>query len=519
MKLLRSESYKSGIVLSVGLNVIAKSLGFINSIAIAFHFGAQLKTDIYFYCFAAVGVLIGFIGSLDNSVIIPESMRMREQEGEEMAKHFLNYFLYLYAGIGLLVVFILMLDPVRFLGLVSNFDPVGLKGNKDLVFWFIPICLLMLITNYLTNVLSSYKYFIAPILAAVINNVFSVLFLLTFHKVLDVKSIVLGLSIGYLVNISLLLLIMKSQLRWRFGVKRILFDQRLKRNIRYALLGNITSFFAGYAPFYVMSNFNPGVVTMFNYAKSLSEIPSQMITTQFSAVSAIRFNELAAKGKWNELDKSFLQMTGVMIFVMAPVSAILFLFSEEIIAMLYQRGEFDAKAVGQTAFILKYLSFSVIYFVINTIISRLFMATQKIKESFWFQIYMNLFFILVIGLLSFTYGMQGYLTGTLLYQSIVVVFSYWLMKKQFRYINYLQVLKELVKNIVLNLALTVGFYYLLKNKESGYFLTTTGIVSYFLVVLLVNQGFRVNHIANQYFKHIFGKIYAITSIALYRGKA
>src|SRR5574337_1257270 len=111
MRFLRSESYKKGILSSIALNVIAKGLAFVNSMVVAFYFGAQSKTDVYFYCYATVSLLVGFIGSLDNSVLIPEAMRIREQENAKKATEFLNFFLYLYSGKGLLIVLEHIIDP------------------------------------------------------------------------------------------------------------------------------------------------------------------------------------------------------------------------------------------------------------------------------------------------------------------------------------------------------------------------------------------------------------------------
>lgn len=509
MKLLRAESYKKGIVSSIALNVVAKGLAFVNSMAVAFYFGAQSKTDVYFYCYAAVSLLVGFIGSLDSSVLIPEAMRIREQESAKKSTEFLNFFLYLYSGIGLLIVLILSINPVGFLSPVSNFSKSVLIDNSDLIFWFVPICVLMLLTNYLSNVLSSYKYFTVPIIAGIINNIFSVIFLVCFHGSMDVKSMALGLCSGYAVNISMLLLLMKTQLKWQFGFARIRFDIRLKMNIRYALSGNITSFLSGYAPFYFMSNFNTGLVTMYNYAKNLCEIPNQMIATQFSAVSGIKFNEVSAKNDALKLNDLFIQSTGILIFIMTPLCGVLFLFSEGIISLLYYRGAFDIIAVKQTAFILKYLSFTGIYFVINTMVSRLFMATQKLRESFWYQIYMNILFIVILGASSYYYGISGFVFGTFLYQLCVIIFTYWLMKKYFQYISYLNILKGIFVNVSFNLILILGFSLLFTKVRLTPATTILFACLYMLCVLFINQGLGMNKMFKEQFNYLFKRVMAV----------
>ncbi|MBK7882973.1 MAG: hypothetical protein IPJ81_03525 [Chitinophagaceae bacterium] len=48
MKLLKAESYKKGLILSTGLNILAKGIGFINTLIIVYFFGSNSTTDIYF---------------------------------------------------------------------------------------------------------------------------------------------------------------------------------------------------------------------------------------------------------------------------------------------------------------------------------------------------------------------------------------------------------------------------------------------------------------------------------------
>jgi len=512
IRFLNSESYKRGILSSITLNVFSKCLAFVNSMMIAYYFGTQSQTDIYIYCYATVGLIIGFLGSLDASIIIPESMRIREQENAEKAQYFINYFLYLYIGIGLLVMFILLIDPVRVLSTISKFDIATLEENEQLVMWFVPICMLMLVTQYLTNILSSFKYFTSPIIAAIINSFFSILFLIFFHRSLAVKSIIAGLTVGYIFNISMLLFILKKQLNWHFSFRRIEFHPGLWRNVRYALLGNVATLVSGYTPFYIMSNFNPGTVTMFNYAKSLSEIPSQMVTTQFSAVAGIKFNELSARKNLQDLNALFTETTNFLIFLMMPVFALFFLFSDEIVAIFYQRGAFGEAAVKQTAYLLKFLGFSVIFLAVNTMVSRLFMATQKLKEAIKFQIYMNGFFIALLFIASWQYGITGFAAGTLLYQIIVIAGTYLLLRKHFSFIAYIDVLRNIGFNLLLNGFLVVVFYVILRNYEKNSFLfIAISSIIYFFLIILANRWLRIDKVSHRYSIQLVSKIRSVTS--------
>ena len=103
LRLIKAESYTKGMALSVFFNIISKGILFLLTIIIARSFGSDIKTDIYFFVFATMILFSSFINNIDTAVLIPESMRLREKEGDEKAATFLNYFLLIYLVIGILL--------------------------------------------------------------------------------------------------------------------------------------------------------------------------------------------------------------------------------------------------------------------------------------------------------------------------------------------------------------------------------------------------------------------------------
>ena len=121
LRLIKAESYKRGMALSVLFNIISKGILFLLTIIIARYFGSDIKTDIYFFVFATMILFSGFINSIDTAVLIPESMRLREKEGESKAMDFLNYFLLIYFIIGVLFTVIMYFFGTMVFGLISKF--------------------------------------------------------------------------------------------------------------------------------------------------------------------------------------------------------------------------------------------------------------------------------------------------------------------------------------------------------------------------------------------------------------
>src|SRR5690606_25598155 len=216
MPILKTESYKKGIAYSTLLNVVSKGLVFINSLVVAFYFGTQIKTDIYFYTYNTIVILSAFITSLNASVLIPESMRIRIKEGEEKSKEFLNLFIYGYIALTSIIVIVFIADPVHIFKAMSSFELQSIENQKSILLLAVPLIVMMPLVNLLTDIMASYKYFTAPMIAGIINGVFSIVFVVVFHSVLDIISLLFGLLASYSINLLLLIFLMAKKLSWNF---------------------------------------------------------------------------------------------------------------------------------------------------------------------------------------------------------------------------------------------------------------------------------------------------------------
>ncbi|MBK9533308.1 MAG: hypothetical protein IPO42_16235 [Chitinophagaceae bacterium] len=134
LRLIRSESYKRGTLLSVLFNILSKGILFLLTIIIARYFGSDINTDIYFFVFAAMILFSGFINNIDVAVLIPESMRIRTNEGDKPAAAFLNFFGLIYLVIGLLFTVAMYFYGTTVFGLISRFSAADIETYRH-YFW------------------------------------------------------------------------------------------------------------------------------------------------------------------------------------------------------------------------------------------------------------------------------------------------------------------------------------------------------------------------------------------------
>ncbi len=237
---------------------------------------------------------------------------------------------------------------------------------------------------------------------------------------------IIGLLCGYTIQLLFLLLLLKKKLHWNFGVTIKILERKVLHNIIFAQLGNITSVLSSYIPLYILSGFGAGIITSLNYGQKIADIPTQFITMQFSSVIGIKLNELYAKNEIKTMNDVFVNSSKALLFILIPISCFLFLYAHDIIALLLQRGNFDSEAVQQTVVFFKYFCLLLPFLAINTLVSRIFMAAQKIKEAFWYQIIMNGVLIGLIYVLVMFYGVIGYPIALIILHSLSVFFIFFL---------------------------------------------------------------------------------------------
>ncbi len=505
--MLKVESYREGIVLSTIFNILNKGLVFCNSLIIAYFFGAQLKVDIYFYAYNTIVILAAFITSLNSSVLIPESMRLRTQEGGDQAMGFLNFFLYAYTFITLLLCLLFFINPVSVFHTVSDFPRGSLQQEARILYLSAPLIFLMPVINLMTDIMTSYKFFSIPMIAGIINGIFSIIFIVLFHGMLDVSSLLVGLLLSYTLNFILLFSLMKKKLHWNFSFRRLKIEKRIWKNIAFAQAGSITSSLSAYAPLYLLSGFGNGIITSLNFAQQISSLPTTLITNQFSAVAGIKFNESYAGKDFAKINSTFLSTADFLIFILFPVAGILFLFPSQIVSVLLEHGAFGKQGVAYTSIFLRYLGLLMPMLVINTLFARLFMASHKIMESFWYQICFNIVLITALFISIHRFGFAVYPITLVSVHVLNILCCYLLEKKYFGIIQYKLVLQKMLLLFLLNIAVGTGIYFFIiySGIQSGFLSLVIGASLYLSIIFVIGIRSNINPAFNDFVREFWRK--------------
>jgi putative peptidoglycan lipid II flippase len=501
-RLIKAESYTRGMALSVLFNIISKGILFLLTIIIARYFGSDIKTDIYFFVFATMILFSSFINNIDTAVLIPESMRLREKEGEEKATGFLNYFLLIYTVIGILFTVTMYFFGTTIFGMISKFSEADIITYRN-YFWLGSFFFIFhVLTNYLNNILTSLKYFSLPMAISSIKSCIVIVCIFLLKADYDVLSVIIGGLISYAINLLIQLYILYAIAGWRFRFTKPGIRKPIWSNVFYSELGQAATIASSMFPLYLLSGFGSGVISVMNYGKNIADIPNTLVSSQFANVSGIKLNEQAAKEDHAGMNETFLSISKLMVFILVPLGCFMFVFAEPVVELFYKRGSFTEEAVAASAKFMKLLSITIFSIGVNAVVTRIFIAMQAIKQAFFYQLILNVLLIAAIWLFTKPYGEYGYPCGVILINCINFIGMYFICKKYFKEIEYGKLLKYSVKIILVNLVLAALLYYVLLSTDlDSIYKLMMGSIIYLVVFILMMKikglGFSETNAANE----------------------
>lgn len=392
-------------MVSVACSCVWKLLSFINSIIIAFLFGAYYGTDIYFYLIMAAGIGSNLALSYNTNVVIPHASYIAKQSKESEIK-FLNLFIYFYIAAGFIFIVFGGVTPGFWLNLISRFNIITPAAESLFVLALIYFAFLLL-TQLLINILERHRIFGIAYLSP-LNAALPLLLLLCFHKTLGVAAMLCGFIAAQFIQSAACVLIMFVKLDWKITPSLESVDKNFIKNSLGSLGGEILVLINSFLPLFLMTGFGSGVLSALNYAKQIFDSPTEIITNRITAVTRIKFNELSTEKNTKNLADYFYQNLTVLLLIMTPVAVFTAAFSYDIVTLFFKRGSFSSENVRQTSLFVSFFMPSIILLLPVYLHRNLASAERRLKEFFKYQFINAVVFAALILICMRQIGPLGY---------------------------------------------------------------------------------------------------------------
>ena len=488
INVFKVESTNKAIVSSMFFSLIGKALNFVQMMVITYAFGVQASTDILFYVLSTILLLTFFVTSVNNQVIIPEAIRLRNEVSEEEAAKFISNIYYIFLGIGIIGTIILFISPIELLSTFSKFKASDIRDNFSILIYIIPTFLFTMINNFCLNIFNVYKFFTLPMVLDMFKNVVIIIFVLIFKESLQVTSLAMGTLIGNMIQFIIVTIFLSKVLNCKLVFKCYKFKSLIIKNAIYTVLGQLVTFISGFVMLYLLSGFNAGVFSAMDYSQKIVNVMNYVLISQFSAVLGVNFMELYNRKNYLKINEIFSKYLKAGLLVIIPFCFLIYLNSERIISLLFQRGRFDYNAVLITSGFLKYLVLMIPVMLINNFIFKLIYAKQMQKKAFIYMLLYNIFSLTIVYTFIKVVGYFGYAIGLLIsYVFYTICVFYFETRKELSFINYKDISKYTLINILLNLAIcfVISFVFSSLNFKIDLLSNITYVVLSVVVYLLI----------------------------------
>ncbi|MEE4261300.1 MAG: murein biosynthesis integral membrane protein MurJ [Desulfobacteraceae bacterium] len=365
--------------------LLSRILGFVRDAVIAWFFGAGFSSDAFIAAFRIPNLLRRLFaeGSL-SSAFIPVFTQYMVRRGRSEAFHLAR------SAFRLLSVFLILVTIGGILlspWIVKLMAP-GFLADKyaltvTLTRLMLPYIFFIGLVALCTGILNALGHFAAPALAPVLLNISIIGSVLIISPSLSVPAV--GLAVGVFIG-GVLQLALQLPVLWRKGFRLWEKAKLLHPGLRQVATLIPPVIFGGavYQINIVIgtilgSLLAQGSVTYLYFADRLVQFPLGVFAIAAATAVLPSLSRQAASADFEALKDTFVYALKLVFFISIPSMVGLIVLREPIVALLFQRGEFDAQATRLTAQPLLYYSLGLWAFSAVRIVAATFFAMQDTR--------------------------------------------------------------------------------------------------------------------------------------------
>lgn len=367
-------------IIMMATTVLAKLLGFVREMVLAYRFGAGAVSDAYVICFSIPTVILAGLGTAIMTCYISIYSELEVNNPRRLQQfHNSTTSLILLISMALVGIFQAFSEPIVKLFAVG-FDQATLQFAVSLARIMVISLLFIALSYMLQGYLQMKGSFVAVGLVSVPLNI---MVILTILLAKDNSTLILGTGpvIGYAVAVGMLLGVALKKGYTYFPQFRLR-DPYIKK-----LLKLVLPIFAGRTIIQINalidrslgSTLVEGSVSALNYANRVFGVVTSVFVVSLITAVFPQLSRQNAQHNMRSIKRTTRTGMGMVTLIVLPMSAALIFFAEPIIRILFERGAFGADAVRLTAESLTFYSIGLIFYSYRDVLSNVFYSMQDTK--------------------------------------------------------------------------------------------------------------------------------------------
>ncbi|HET8571242.1 MAG TPA: murein biosynthesis integral membrane protein MurJ [Candidatus Limnocylindria bacterium] len=430
----------------------SRLLGWVRLLVIGSQFGASRELDAYFAAFRIPDAIFQLVvaGALSAALIpVFQGYRAREQEGEawRLASSVINLVVIALAGLSLLMaIFAPMIVPIVAPGFDAPTTELTVRMTR--VMLLSPVFIGM--GAVVSGILNSYERFAIPAIAPLIYNLAIILAAIFLAPVMGVEGLAVGVAVGSLAHLAIQLPNL-GRVGQRYDLSIGLRHPGV-RKVAWLMGPRMLGLAAGQINFIVStvlaSGLAEGSITAYNYAFQLSQIPVGVLGVSVAVALFPTLSRDAALGRINEIRRQVAGSLRILVFLAAPLTAIMIVLAEPLAAVFFQYGLFGQRATERTASALVFFSIGLGGHIVVHVLTRAFYAMQDTRTPVLWAILAVAINVPLMILLVGPMGVAGLALALSISAVLEVIGLVWALRRRIDSVEEASVLRSVGRSAV-----------------------------------------------------------------------
>jgi putative peptidoglycan lipid II flippase len=338
-----------GVTMLGGATVLAKLAALAKDWLVARQLGAGDELDAYLVAFLIPSYAVVVLAHSFASAFVPTYIRVWQQQGLASAQRLTSRALAAGAP-SLVIVTLVLVAAARFvLPIVGmGFDAAKLSLTLALFYPLAGVVIAAGLSAMLAAVLNAHERFVAAAIAPMAIPLGTLVVFWMYEGRFGVYALAAGTTAGFVVELFILTMAVswRGLLVWpRFG--------RLEGELRHVglqylpiALGGLLMSSSLVVDQAMAASLGSGQVSILSYGGKIVAVVLTAVAASLSTVLFPRFSRMIATGRRHELKLTLRLYAKIIVVAAIPVVALLALFSEPLLRLLFQRGAFTPETTA-----------------------------------------------------------------------------------------------------------------------------------------------------------------------------
>ena len=479
--------------------MLSRLLGFVRDVAIAWYFGAGFNTDAFIAAFRIPNLLRRLFaeGSLSAAfvpVFTDYTVNRGRTEAFALGRSAFRVMALLLALITLCGI---MMAPWIVRAVAPGFDADKLILTVTLTRLMFPYVFFIGMVALCMGILNVLGHFAAPALAPVLLNVaiIGAVLLVCPYLRRPVIGLAGGVLVGGILQLSLQLPVL-VRAGFRFWPGGRLFHPGLKRIgilLPPVILGGAVYQISIVVGTLLASLLPEGSISYLYFADRLVQFPLGIFAIATATAVLPSFSRQAAAGDYQGLQDTFVHTMKLVLFVSIPAMVGLIVLREPIVRLLFQRGQFDARATRLTAEALLYYAIGLWAFSTVRIVAAVFFALQDTRTPVQMAVFSLVGNIILGVVLMNPMGHGGLALATSMASMLNLGLLLYALRRRLKTLEYSSILRSMIRTAAGSTVMGLGVWavarQLMPAANQSMIVLLGGVAACVAVGLVIYGGF------------------------------